>query len=100
MQVAVFSSEFLKRKLAEQTGTGKKSRKARAKAAAATPAAQTKEAVISNSAPPTAVEGKNAWEKVPKTAIGKKKGKKATKADPSLLGFGSGTDYSLLETAG
>ncbi|GAB4819102.1 hypothetical protein N2152v2_006148 [Parachlorella kessleri] len=38
------------------------------------------------------------WEKIPKTAGGKKKKGKGLKVDGTLLGFGTGTNYAVLET--
>jgi cell wall-associated NlpC family hydrolase len=116
--VARFASEFMKRKLAEAAAAKSgKSRKAKAKAAAAaataaapTPAAASRPAAgPPGYAPPeaafpslgaTAAKAQPAkkdadWEKVPKTAGGKKK--KGKKLDGSMLGFASGTNYALLE---
>lgn len=99
---AKFSAEFLKRKLAEQAVSGKKSRKARAKATAAA-------AALSGAGKPASgkatVGGGDAaaasWAQVgagETLVTGKKAKKKGQKVDTALLGFGSGTNYSLLET--
>ena len=119
-QVARFSAEFMRRKLAEaQAATAsKKSRKSgkskaapAAAAAAAAPSARQQQAVgppgYAPPPPPVASsKGKEGggggaaapadWEKVPKTAAGKKKAK-GKKLDSTMLGFASGTNYSLLE---
>ena len=115
LQVATFAAEFMKRKLTEAAaaagaGGGKKSRKAKAKAnATAAAAAAVAPAPAAPSAvfpalgavpppPPPAALGKSGtdWEKVPKTAGGKKKAK-GKKVDAQLLGFNAGTNYAALE---
>lgn len=115
LQVARFSSEFMKKKLEAAALAKKKARKARTKGvAAATSTAHTNGAAVKKAAPalppttrnsagtmPGMADGTSSnadWEKVPKApaAKGKKKGK-ATKVDASLLGFATGTDYSALE---
>jgi hypothetical protein len=108
---AKFTAEFLKLKLAEQASTGKKSRKARAKAnavaaalanggtsaaaaAAAAAAGKAKDGSASGSA---GDDGRDAsWAQV-NDAGAKKAKKKGQKADPVMLGFASGTNYSLLD---
>jgi hypothetical protein len=47
-------------------------------------------------APALAAPGSASWEKVAKTAVGGKK-KKGQKVDSQMLGFGTGTNYSLLD---
>lgn len=99
---AKFTAEFLKRKLAEQASTGKKSRKARAKANAVA-------AALANGGASAAAGGKaqsgpagagdesdTSWAHVSDVGAKKTK-KKGQKVDSMMLGFASGTNYSLLD---
>ena len=99
---AKFSAEFLKRKLAEQAVGGKKSRKARAKANAAAAALSGTGGKPAGRPTGAGVEtSSGSWAQVgagESTAGGKKAKKKGQKVDSAMLGFGSGTNYSLLET--
>ncbi len=102
---AKFTAEFLKLKLAEQASSGKKSRKARAKANAAA-------AALANGGASAAAgkaggksgagggtgddEADASWAQV-SDAASKKAKKKGQKVDSVMLGFASGTNYSLLD---
>jgi hypothetical protein len=124
VQVSRFSTEFMKRKLMAVAGVGKKTKKAKAKAPASVPAgslnvAQRQSRPAGAAAGPSVPAGRpaaaafpalgaaasaeaskgdsTAWAKVPKTAPNKKKSK-GKKVDSQLLGFATGTNYSLLET--
>lgn len=91
---ATFSSEFLKRKLAEQaSSSGKKSRKARAKANAAAAAA----AAADSSKAAAAEASDSSWVSAAPAAGKKAAKKKGQKLDTALLAFGTGTNYSLLD---
>jgi hypothetical protein len=99
---AKFTAEFLKLKLAEQASTGKKSRKARAKANAAAAA------LTNGGASAGKVKGgasgaggdddtDTSWAQVSDGGAKKAK-KKGQKAEGTML-FSSGTNYSLLDDA-
>ncbi|KAK9790766.1 hypothetical protein WJX73_000621 [Symbiochloris irregularis] len=94
-----FIAEFLRRKAAQQASAGNKRGAQRSASATSNTLASTQ-----NDPTPAAAQaqsntnkkGPGEWDKIPKKGP-KGKNKKGTKVEGAMLGFSSGTDYSVLE---
>lgn len=83
-----------RRKQEEQNAGGKKKAAAQKPSAIVPPASAPVQAAAQPAAKPKA---SNEWDKVPKKPQKGKAKKNATAAPAWMMGFGTGTDYSVLE---